>query len=165
MTQSRPYYTVYFLIFATLLACPVAAQSRKRALVIGISDYKLPARDGKFDNLDTWNDIKSMINVLKQKFKFQDAEIKALTTKEETTRESILRAFHQFLLEPTQEGDIVFFYYAGHGSQIADPNEPDGLDETLVPSDYANDGSKDIKDKELAELLVALKNRHPAAVM
>jgi hypothetical protein len=146
-------------------SAPAQQAPKKRALLIGINDYKRPTHDGKFDDLDSANDVAAIKTILMQKFRFMEAEIKTLTSKEETKRDSILKAFEDFLVKPTNEGDIVFFYYAGHGSQVADPNEPDGLDETLVPSDYADDGSRDIRDKEVAALLAEIKARKPATVM
>jgi len=137
---------------------------KKRSLLVGISDYQRSDPGGKFDDLNSGNDIKTIASVLAERFHFRDEEIRTLTTKAETRRDNILQEFRRFLIEPTGEGDVIVFYYAGHGSQVEDRNEPDGLDETLVPSDYANDGSRDIRDKEIADLLIALKGRHPATV-
>jgi hypothetical protein len=52
---------------------------------------------------------------------------------------------------------VRFFFYAGHGSQVANSRsrETDKLDESLVPAD-SNAGAADIRDKELAALFGAL---------
>ena len=77
-------------------------------------------------------------------------------------------AFREFLIKPTTKGDIVFFHYSGHGQQIPDDNgdEIDAYDESLVPSDYVSqkDGSKNIRDDEIGQLLDELKAKEPANV-
>src|SRR5262249_50106839 len=68
--------------------------------------------------------------------------------------------------------DVVLFYFAGHGSQVRNSrsDEPDFLDESLVPAD-SRAGAADIRDKELrlyfnrilhrgAHLTVMLDNCH-----
>jgi hypothetical protein len=54
------------------------------------------------------------------------------------------------LIKKSKPGDIVFFYYSGHGSNIRDNNgdEKDGLDEVLVSIDFES-----ISDDELNKLI------------
>jgi len=139
----------------------------KRALLIGISKYKR-GQPGDWWNLNTERDVEVLQQVLISKFQFKPEEIKVLKTKEETTHQAIVEAFRSFLIEPTQPGDIIYFHYSGHGSQILDDNgdERDRLDETLVPSDYVSrrNHSNDIRDDEIGELLEELKVKRPANV-
>jgi len=65
------------------------------------------------------------------------------------TRASIIDAI-QWLVEGAKAGDSLFLHYSGQGSQVRDENgdERDGLDETLLPVDYASAGQ--IRDDELS---------------
>jgi len=51
-------------------------------------------------------------------------------------------------------GDRFFFYFAGHGDQVKDEDgdEPDGLDQTILPVDHAKNGQ--IVDDKIYELIV-----------
>ncbi|HEX4496320.1 MAG TPA: caspase family protein, partial [Thermoanaerobaculia bacterium] len=73
-------------------------------------------------------------------------------TDELATREGILTAMKE-LVERVGTDDIVVVHYSGHGSQMRDleGDEPDGLDETIVPSDSgrAPHENRDIKDDEI----------------
>jgi metacaspase-1 len=139
--------------------------THRRALLIGVSDYHRETGSGAFYDINTGEDVRVMRDVLVTKFRFSDQCITQLTSKKETSRDSIIAALRSFFVDNVEPGDVLFFYYAGHGSQVPDPDEPDGFDETLVPSDYTDDGSKDIRDKEIAEILSSMSTRHPANVM
>jgi len=163
-------------------AAPQTAASRvprKRALLVGVSDYCLDptkqtcgAWKKRWWDLNSGPDVDAIGQVLREKFGFQDGEIKVLKTKAETTRASILNAFRTFLITETQAGDIAYFHFSGHGGQAPDdtrhgpnPNvgdELDGLDEVLIPSDYVtqDDKAKDIRDDEIEELLARLAGRN-----
>lgn len=157
--------------------CPVP---RKRALLVGISDYcrdnsakECRARGRYWWDLNSRNDVDAIEAVLlSEKFGFKSDEIKVLKTKEETTHDAIVNAFKSFLVAQTGPGDIVYFHYSGHGGQVEDDDkhgtnpkpgdELDGIDESLIPSDYVtqDDGSKNIRDDELEQLLAGLSGRH-----
>jgi hypothetical protein len=149
---------------------------RKRALLVGVSDYCPPnAPQGEcaahatyWWNLHSYEDIEALRNSLQTKFGFDPKDIKVLTTKAETTHKSIVDTFKSFLIQQTKPGDIVYFHYSGHGTQVLDDNgdELDGLDETLVPSDYGkqNDGSNNIRDDEIGALLSELKSKNPGSI-
>ena len=156
-----------------------AAATRKRALLVGVSDYcRDPLRDRCTAGAKFWwdlhaeRDVLDIREALREKFGFADTEIKILKTRAETTHANIVRTFRTFLVAGTRPGDIVFFHFSGHGSQVPDdrshgPNlkvgdEFDGLDETLVPSDYVaqDDKSNDIRDDEIEALLAQLSGRH-----
>lgn len=169
----------------TLRKTPVAAAAqRKRALLIGISDYcradaapgDCSARGKYWWNLNSAPDVEALKSSLMTKFGFQAGDIKVLTTKEETTHKNIVDTFKSFLIDQTNAGDIVYFHYSGHGGQVPDdkqngPNqivgdEIDGLDESLIPSDYKTqqDGSNNIRDDEIGELLARLKDKRPDSI-
>jgi hypothetical protein len=80
---------------------------------------------------------------------FERRDIVTLTD-QRATRTAILKAIEQHLLKPATKGDVLFLYYAGHGSQVRNSlsDEPDRLDESIVPAD-SRLGARDIRDKEL----------------
>ncbi len=136
------------LLFAVLLlviAPATAGATGCHALLIGISNYSLLDRqrpcfpDGQpivvFLPIHCDQDVKSIAVALKTRFNFSDSDIKTIT-EANATRQNILNAFDELISE-TQPGDIVYIHYSGHGSQVADPTEPNGLDSTIVPIDYA----------------------------
>ncbi|MBX7173266.1 MAG: caspase family protein [Pyrinomonadaceae bacterium] len=163
----------HFFSIATLLtiwANLTFAQKipRKYALLIGVSNYSRGIdEDEEWWNLNSKNDIEAIKQTLVRKFNFKPAEIKTLLTKQETTKQSILNAFKGLIVK-VQTGDIVYLHYSGHGSQVLDDNgdELDGLDETLVPSDYKSrrDGSRNIRDDEIGKFLEELKAKKPSNV-
>jgi caspase domain-containing protein len=79
--------------------------------------------------------------------------IKDMPAHQAPTRADILAAIQTYLIDEAQKGDIVVFYYAGHGSQMYNSlsNKLDKQDETIVPAD-ASTGVWDIRDKEIARL-------------
>jgi len=162
---------VFFLITIILLvsvAEGLTQTPRKHALLIGVSEYSRGIdEDQEWWNLNSTSDIVATRQILLRKFNFKPAEIRTLLTKQQTTRQSILNAF-SILLAQIKTGDIVYLHYSGHGSQVLDDNgdELDGLDETIVPSDYKTrqDGSRNIRDDEIGKFLVELKTKNPANV-
>lgn len=153
---------------------------KKRALLIGVSDY-CPAKaaaaecsstnpKGKYWwNLHTADEVDMLANILKDHYKFD--EVTVLKTNADTTHRSIVDHFRKLLVEPTHEGDIAYFHFSGHGQQVPDDGdpgdiEPDGMDETIIPSDYVSrqDPAKNIRDDEIGKLLDELSTRKPGNV-
>src|SRR5262245_54862752 len=97
-----------------------------RALIVGVERYREPSVP---DTPGCEADARAMEQLIKSVYKF--AEVKLLIN-EEATASNIERWFRSWLITGTQPGDRLFFFYAGHGSQIADDNgdERDGKDET-----------------------------------
>ncbi|HWT00321.1 MAG TPA: caspase family protein [Pyrinomonadaceae bacterium] len=162
-------------------SAPPQAAGRKRALLAGLSAYcrgndpeQCMAGKKWWWDLNSSPDVEALELTLKNKFGFD--EVKVLRTKEEATHSNIVGTFRSFLIEQTGRNDIVYFHYSGHGTQVPDdrkhgPNadvgdEIDGLDESLVPSDYVTqgDGSNNIRDDEIRQLLAGLRARKPANV-
>ena len=143
----------------TTAAAPVTAV-RRRALLIGIDNYttsrsfRSPAPAGRlFPPLHgPVRDVGLLREMLIRRYGFEPAGIVTLKNRE-ATREAILAAIERHLIVPAKKDDVVFFYYAGHGSQAPNSlsSEPDKLDETIVPADAAA-GAKDIRDKDLRVL-------------
>jgi hypothetical protein len=122
---------------------------QKWALLIGINSYPNFAPRGQLSGCIS--DIEAMRLVLETSFNFPENHVVSLTD-ELATREGILTAMKD-LVQRVGKDDIVVFHYSGHGSQMRDleGDEPDGLDETIVPSDSGRDPhpNRDIKDDEI----------------
>jgi hypothetical protein len=72
---------------------------------------------------------------------FQPGEIKTLIGSAATAQQ-IQEAFHHWLIEGTQPGDQILFFYSGHGTQVLDvdgderaSNPSDDRDEAIAPYD------------------------------
>lgn len=154
------------LALALLLACD--AHAARRALLIGISDYSasqlgpprtVPPHRHWPDLGGPVNDVRAMQEVLIDVYGFRAGDIVTLTD-QRATRVAILQAIHQHLVAPAAAGDTLFFYFGGHGSQVRNSasEEPDRLDESIVPADSAV-GAADIRDKELRRLFNRILDR------
>jgi hypothetical protein len=144
----------------------------KKALLVGINTYeKLPFYSSllgrQVTNLKgSVNDVNSMRGMLISRYGFRAEDVQVLTNSQ-ATRNAVLNTFERWLIHGTKEGDMVFFYFSGHGTQIPDQNgdEEDGMDEALCPYDLVPVGassaleSRAILDDEIGTLLRRLKGR------
>ena len=151
------------LLFVALgigaLLAPSGALAARRALLVGVNDY--PALQERFQLRGCENDVRLMAGLLTTKFGFAPADVKLLLSRE-ATRDGIAAAFRTHLLEPAQPGDVLFFQFSGHGSQVADQDgdEEDGLDETLVPCDVGPESvDRQITDDQIARWLTELHEK------
>ena len=135
------------------------------ALLVGVDRYDNPQQAPHLRGCVA--DTQAMYDFLTTRLEIPDDRILWLTSKMDqseppemrATRDNILRGWQQHLAQ-AGEGDHVFFHYSGHGAQAKtiDPvNEPDGLDETIVPADSRTPGVFDILDKELAALIAGIE--------
>lgn len=159
-----------FAVVAVLLTSAICAdEPHKRALLIGINDYsatrlrgtkKSSPPDRSWSNLDgSVNDVRMMREILVARFGFADADILTLTD-QSATRAAITNAIQSQLIQRSRKGDIAFFYYSGHGSQVRNSAsaEDDKLDESFVPADSRND-EQDLRDKELRDFFNRILDR------
>lgn len=109
-----------------------SSSPQKRALIVAINQY---------DPTTGWKPLASdtdavLIRAALNRHGFENHNIQDLVN-EQATKIGIIRAFEQYLVEPSREGDILVFHYSGHGQQLTDDNgdELDGYDEALVPYD------------------------------
>jgi metacaspase-1 len=119
----------------------IISTKNKRALLIGINyigtQYEL---NGCINDVDT---IKNKIS----NSGFKDINILTDLTVKKPTKENILSEFKNLLIN-SQAGDLLLFFYSGHGSNTLDNNndESDGLDEMLVSSDLQGIIDDDLKN-------------------
>lgn len=180
---AKPLLRTSLLAIATLaMHQGVASAQTRRALVVGINTYDLPE-----PVLARWrprvaaqwaatpqgsappgisraivpslegsvNDATAIAAVLASNYGFRAANVRVLLDSA-ATRAGIVAAIER-LTQESAPGDVVVFYYAGHGAQRYNSLSHEGakLDQTIVPAD-ANAGQYDIRDKELARLFAPL---------
>jgi metacaspase-1 len=116
----------------------ILAQGTKRkvALLVGINQY---SPDNDLQGCE--NDIELQRHLLVSRFGFNPKDIHTLVNAQ-ATRQGILDAFVEYLINPVKAGDIAVFHYSGHGSRVYDPHpittesgKQSGLNSTLVPFD------------------------------
>jgi hypothetical protein len=161
-------------IAATLLCALVVAtdaHAQKRlALLIGINDYSasrigarphtLPVPGRDWPTLSgAVNDTGALAEMLALLYGFEKKDIVTLND-QFATRTAILQAIEKHLVKQAAKGDVIFFYYAGHGSQVNNSRseELDRMDESIVPADSIA-GAPDIRDKELQVLFNRIIDR------
>lgn len=152
-----------FAIFQTAIA------QKKRALLVGINNYIPIEKSGISDlfqkrniqNLEgPVNDVNAIQSIISTKYDFAEKDIIVLIN-DTATRAIILNSLEN-LLQTSQPGDIVFFFYAGHGSQVFNSlsTEKDKMDESIVPADAWKPGIKDIRDKEFSAIFSKLIDKN-----
>lgn len=153
---------------------------RKYALLVAVSKYRRQ-NDPRANQRGAWGNLPTDYNVrlldrALRKHEFPPEDI--LTVVDWTarygsgekphpngyaaTKDGILKAAREHLLERVRPGDFWMLYLAGHGQQIPDEarrrDEPDGLDESLVPVDWeqvkgGDAAKKNLRDDDLRDLL------------
>lgn len=146
-------------LFLVALCCKAG---ENRALLVVISHY--PAHSG-WTLVHGDNDLTLLTSVL-DRFHFQQ-ENRLVLKDEAATYQAIVYALRQ-LREGASEGDRVWIHFSGHGQQMEDDNgdEPDGLDESLIPYDAqmyyrkgVYEGEKHLRDDELNCYLTAIRRK------
>lgn len=138
-----------------------APKPKGRALLVGINKYEQPYVS---PTPGCEEDVSETREFLKQKYGFQENEIRVLTGSQATAA-NIVEEFRRWLIEGTEPGDRAFFLYSGHGSRVpdADRDEEDGHDEILAPYDVALRSDKQlvnyVSDDEIGKLIAQLSGR------
>jgi len=133
----------------------IQASGRRKALIIGLN---YPGTKASLRGCI--NDANNMKGLLLQQGYPNDSEHMVVLTDDKQisskhsypTGATIIKAL-QWLVQGVSKGDVLFFHYSGHGSQVPDKTgfEKDGLNETILPADYKK---SQIKDDQLWENLV-----------
>jgi hypothetical protein len=108
----------------------------KRALLVGINDYK-----GVNDLNGCLNDVTNMRNILKTYLGFTNRDIRVLVD-DRATKENIVYRLN-WMVKGAKAGDFLVFHFSGHGSQIRDRDGDelrDHMDELICPWDMNWDG-------------------------
>lgn len=146
--------------------------SKKWALLMGINDYKnLPPPSwppiSKFTDLSgPINDVNLFKDLLIHTFNFPPENI-TLLLNEQVIKRNILNCFEEIATK-SHVGDLIVFYFSGHGSQIPDLNgdEEDGFDEVLCLWDVNPDtGENILLDDELGVLLRKYNNKEVVVII
>lgn len=151
------------LAVASAMATAAPAMADGRALLVGVNDYAV------INDLNSAvNDSLRMRDFLTRSGLFEPSEIMSLHD-EQATRAGILSAFNR-LIDETDPGDPVVFFFAGHGLQIADVSgdEADGMDEALAPYDIDSDGTSLINiilDDDMDDLIRRLDDRDVTVII
>lgn len=134
-----------FYLTIILLSCFVVTHAqKKRALLVGISEYG--ANTG-WKSIHGANDVDILTKVLKG---FTIRELK----NSKATYDNIIKELY-YLRKQSKEGDLVYIHFSGHGQPYEDfdGDELDGWDESFVPYDahlyYENNvysGNKHLTD-------------------
>ncbi|HYP69204.1 MAG TPA: caspase family protein [Thiobacillaceae bacterium] len=105
--------------------------ANKKALLIGINNYKIPGANLR----GCVNDVTNMQSVLTQYYGFAAGDISVLTDYDATQK--AMQAGMVKLLKGAKKGDVLLLHYSGHGSNVPDKNgdEADHRDEILCPTD------------------------------
>jgi uncharacterized caspase-like protein len=124
------------------------ALQKKKAVCIGIN-YTKTAHELK----GCINDARCIKTVLVSQYGFNDSDVKIIADTEGfvyPTSQNIMGAI-SWLVEGCAPGDVLFFSYSGHGTNIKDTNndEADGRDEAI----YTLDGAVIIDDVLQAQLM------------
>ena len=105
------------------------APPKKRALLVGINDYK-----SINDLQGCINDVTNVRHILKTYFGFTNNDIRVLTD-ERATKKNILYRLEK-MVKGAKSGDMIVFHFSGHGSQIRDRDDDelnDHMDELICP--------------------------------
>jgi hypothetical protein len=147
----------HFFVTACFLLLAFCSNAKtSRALFIGINQYKAPKDSVLRSPRALWNnlggcvnDAEAMRDIAVTRYGFLPANITILLNAE-ASRARIIAEIKN-LIARSEKGDVVFIFYAGHGSQMKNSLsvEKDKKDETIVPAD-AWKGVADIRDKELS---------------
>ena len=120
----------------------------RKAFLVGINDYA-PVGAGGPDLNGCVNDVRDMASTLRDLGIVPAVPTSMhIVTDGRATRAAILNELG-WLVGGAKRGDILVFYYSGHGSQMPDMTgeETDKRDETICPHDFATSGM--IRDDDL----------------
>ncbi|MDQ2623236.1 MAG: caspase family protein, partial [Actinomycetota bacterium] len=163
LVPERPSCTALLPAIQATEVAPADAP-RRRALLVGISEYtKLGSRNGDWSDLSTRCDVELMKQVLIGRYGFAPEHVKVLT-EGQAERQAIVELFRGHLIQDARPGDVVVFYFSGHGQLIPDPKSWGGQRGSLVTADYvdgdARNGARtNLRSDTLRDLLRELKAR------
>lgn len=157
--------------------------SRKLALLVGINQYPAPISSLS----GCANDVRLQYELLVHRYGFNPQDILIVTDGlaapsldlaardiiAPATRQNIVNAFRDHLVDQAKEGDVVIFHYSGHGAYVTDPYPIDyatspayldlagyqgfeGFNGTLVPTDVFSPDSDEVVNDIMGSTLFLL---------
>ncbi|MCG8572471.1 MAG: caspase family protein [Spirochaetes bacterium] len=135
------------------------------ALLVGINDYlnpEIPPLQGCI------HDVNSMKNFLERHIGEEKTRIQMLLN-QDAIYANLIAGFREHLIQ-AEQGDLVLFYYSGHGTQVGSAPEfekyfPGGKDEALVCHDSLAEDGFTLTDKELAVLVSEIAEKKAEIVL
>jgi metacaspase-1 len=121
--------------------------ARIRAILVGVDVYErsdVPPLNGCV------NDVALVRRIMKQCFAIPNEGIRVLVN-QRATKANIMHRLRQAVRD-SEEGDVIAFYFSGHGSQLRDRDGDeltDALDEVICPYDMDWDRGTYILDDDL----------------
>ena len=147
---------------ANAVAVPLAPPRQQlRALLVGIAEYADPS----YALAGPVNDVFLVSQTLQEMG--VDADAIRVVLNERATAAAI-RERLAWLLADARDGDIMFFYFSGHGAQVpayGRDAEVDRIDECLVPYDFNWQTGNAIFDDEFAALYSQLPYKSKLVAM
>lgn len=152
---------IVVLVMSVLLVLPVFSQ-RKRAFMVGISNYDTALTGYQWNNINGVEDVNLISPILKK----QGFNLLTLLD-EQATFDNITRQLSAFVSK-TKKGDVVYLHFSTHGQPVEDQNgdEKDGWDEAIVPIDAYKiykkgtyEGKKHLLDDQLNKYVVKLREK------
>jgi hypothetical protein len=155
------------LRYAKAIASP---GNRKLALLVGINNYQ------NVTNLQgAITDVYLQKELLVHRFGFNPQDVLLVSDESDIkpTREGILQAFEEHLINQAKPGDTVVYHFSGHGSQVSETESSldNNLNSTFVPSDRLIEQAgqqstvSDITGKTLFLLMSAIKTDNLTVVL
>jgi metacaspase-1 len=107
-----------------------------KALLVGVNTYPASPLKGCV------NDVQALKGLLDQRYGLGDESVRMLLDTAATQEAIVTGLAWLGRVEDGENAPVRLFHFSGHGTFIADQNgdEPDGIDECLVPYDYATAG-------------------------
>ena len=152
---------IVVLVMSVLLVLPVFSQ-RKRAFMVGISNYDTALTGYQWNNINGVEDVNLISPILKK----QGFYLLTLLD-EQATFDNITRQLSAFVSK-TKKGDVVYLHFSTHGQPVEDQNgdEKDGWDEAIVPIDAYKiykkgtyEGKKHLLDDQLNKYVIKLREK------
>lgn len=123
------------------------SKDKRKMLIVGVNEYADP-----YNNLNGCvNDAIDVQNTMRI-LGFPTTRIKMLTN-QRATKANIMK-WLDWLVKDADPGDVLGFYFSGHGSYVTDINGDelnDNVDEVILPHDFDFDARTYITDDELHE--------------
>lgn len=100
----------------------------KRAVIVGVNDYSVQGANSLRYCVP---DAAAFYHLLRDAFLFDPQNMFYLVDSNATSEQ--IRQTLRYVLAQSQPGDVVCFYYSGHGARRAHPGNPTQMYETIIP--------------------------------